>query len=235
MEITTPASNRKAKGLIFGPSGAGKTTLLGTANDDPRTAPMLLLDFEGGVASLVGRDIDIVSIRTWTDYNEAYEYLRQGDHKYQSVAIDSVSETHVFALLTALESEASARRNPDLLQQGDYGIALVQMRKLLRRFRDLPLHVFYTALAMADNDKRLGTIQKPSFAGKAADEVPGIVDVVGYLGLAEDDEGETHRVLLLRDHPGYAVKIRVPTGSEVPDMIVDPTIGMLLDVLGYTE
>ncbi|MDM7940125.1 MAG: AAA family ATPase [Methanothrix sp.] len=230
IEIKKPDTSRFAKCLFFGPSGHGKTTLLGTAEDDPRTSPSLLLSYEGGTSSLVGRDIDIVDIRSWRDFNEAYALLSDPSCKYKSVGIDSVSETHIFALLTLLDGDRN-RKIPDLLEQGDYGIALVQMRKFLRSFRDLPMHVFMTALAKDETDPREGLVKKPSLTGSLADEAPGIFDVVAYLGLGNDEAGDEHRFLCLHDVPKLRVKTRTPWKAEVPQMIPDPTITLLLDAL----
>ena len=237
MEVTQPNSNRFLKGLIYAPSGHGKTRFLGTANDDPRTAPTIMLDYEGGTQSLVGRDIDIVKIESWETFNEVYKFLSSSDHKYKSVSLDSISETHIFALLQLLSNDTRNRKIPDLLEQGDYGIALVQMRRLLRSFRDLPLHVFASALSKTDLDPREGSIIKPSLAGAMADEVQAIFDIVGYLSLAtmQGEEGEeTHRVLLLQNYPKYRTKARMPENvTDVPDELVDPSVTSLLDALHF--
>src|ERR1700760_2225712 len=110
LEIKRPDENRFLKALFFGPSGAGKTHMLGTATEDPRTSPMLLIDFEGGDETLAGLDIDVAPVRSWEDYNEVYgplleekdweipgSSLKKGE-LYRSVGIDSISETHIFAL-----------------------------------------------------------------------------------------------------------------------------------------
>lgn len=233
MDILRPGGgDRRAKCLIYGPSGHGKTRLIGTANDDPRTAPMLLLDYEGGVSSLIGRDIDVVTIQNWDQYEEVRAYLQKGDHSYKSVGIDSISEVHVSALLARLNGRS--RRDPDALEQQDYGIALVQMRRLLRMFRDLPLHVFMTSLAKEDTDSREGLIKKPALSGAMADEVVGIFESVSYLALAEDPSTKAiSRVLVMNSAPKIRAKTRVPLNVEVPTMIEDPTISLVLDALGF--
>lgn len=235
LAIHKPDELRLMKGLIFGPSGHGKTTFLGSAQYDDRTSPMLILDFEGGSESLVGLDVDVVRVTDWKTYNEAFDYLANDKHDYKSVGIDSISETHIFSLLNILKEEGPTRRDPDLLQQGDYGKALVLMRRLLREFRDLPLHVFFTALAKEELDAREGMVKKPSLAGALADEVPGMMSVVGYLALTTDGEGNTIRSLLLKNHARIRTKIRSPWAKheEVPDEIDSPTVTSLLDALQF--
>lgn len=230
MEISQPGMGRKAKALIYGPSGHGKTRLLGTANDDERTSPMLLIDYEGGVSSLVGRDIDIVRITSWAEYDEVRKFLEGGKHSYKSVGIDSISEAHLNALLGRLDERQ--RKDPNALEQNDYGIALVMMRRLLRSFRDLPLHVFCTSLAKEDMDAREGLVKKPAMSGAMADEVLGIFESVSYLALGEDEEKNVVRVLVMNPVPKIRAKTRVPIGIDPPNSIVDPTVSKILDSIG---
>lgn len=245
MKIKRPDDSRYVKALVFGPPGQGKTYFLGTAQEDPRTSPMLLLDFEGGDETLAGLDIDIAPIRSWDDYSEVYEAL-SGDHwslegsslkegeSYRSIGIDSISETHTWALLEILDQStaASARRtDPDLLEIQDYGKATIQMRRLLREFRDLPLHVFYTATAKSADERGVGKVKVPALSGAMSEEVVGLMSVAGYLAVVEEDD-EIYRELILQNIPGFRTKVRVPWESEAPDSIQEPTIPALLDALG---
>src|SRR3954470_23962049 len=116
VEIVKPSALKFCKGLVFSPAGNGKTTFLGTAQEDPRTAPMLLLDFEGGTESLDGLDIDVAPIHSWEDYDEVFEMLLSEEHGYRSLGVDSVSETHIFALLAILDKEGPSRKDPELLE-----------------------------------------------------------------------------------------------------------------------
>jgi len=208
---------------------------------DDRTAPILILDFEGGVLSTLdglpgkGELWDHMQIRSWDDYNQAYDRLYKNSEGFKSVAVDSISETHKFALFNIIEKEEERRKNPDLIEQGDYGTASVQINRLVRAFRDLPMHVFMTAHAKDETDPREGLVKKPSMAGKVAEEVPGMMEVVGYLAWTEDDEGELKRALLLQNWAKVRVKVRTPWGKVGPDEIFDPTITSLLDNLFYEE
>ena len=242
VEIIRPDERRFVKCLIFSPAGHGKTYLLGTAQDDPRTDPMLLLDFEGGEETLAGLDIDVAPIRCWEDYNEVFEALaneepwtipgsslKEGEF-YKSLGIDSISETHIWGLLTRIEEKGPSRNDPDLVEQGDYGVVGTQMRRLLREFRDLPLHVFYTASAKDDEEKGVGKIKVPGLAGQQSSEVVHLVSVCCYLAKGEDEEGEELRVLLFNEK-GYRTKVRTKWKAPAPDPIDNPTITALLDAL----
>lgn len=244
--VIRPGDKRFAKALLFSPPGNGKTYFLGTAQADERTAPMLLLDFEGGHETLAGLDIDIVEVRGWDDYNEVFEALAGGEHwklegstlkegeTYNSLAIDSISETHIWILLSLLDEKGDSRKEPDLIQLDDYGVATTQMRRLMREFRDLPMHVFYTAHAKDAEERGIGKIKVPKMAGQMADEAVGLVSICGYLAIQEDEEGNEQRLLLLQNYPGFRVKARVPWETEIPDEIEDPDVTKLLDACEFT-
>lgn len=246
--VIKPGDRRFAKVLIFAPPGNGKTYFLGTAQADERTAPMLLLDFEGGHETLAGLDIDVVEIRGWDDYNEVFEVLESGEHwtmegsslaegeTYKSLGIDSVSETHVWALLQILDAKGESRKEPDLIQLDDYNVGTTQMRRLLREFRDLPMHVFYTAHAKVEEERGIGKVQLPKMSGQMANEIVGLMSICGYLAISEDEEtGDEQRELLLQNYVGFRIKARVPWETEIPDEIVNPTVTSLLDACEFTD
>ncbi len=229
---------RKFKGLFFGPPGHGKTRLAATAALDKRTRPMLFLDFEGGTQSIAGlpgegKDWEERTVRDWKGYNEAYKELEAG--KFRSATVDSLSETHVGALLEILAGVAGQRRDDDKLEIQDYGKAMIQLRKFVRAFRDLPIHVFFTAHSKTETDPREGLITVPSLSGKLAHEIPGMMDVSGYLALATDEGGKTYRTLLLQNYAKIRTKVRAPWGIEPPDEIDNPTVTTILDALGYND
>jgi len=237
-------SARKVNALIFGPSGHGKTHFLGTAVLDERTCPIAIIDFEGGVLDVLtglkgeGTDWVHIPVRTWADYNEAYERLRSNDEGFKSAGIDSLSEFHIFILMELLEEFKDKREakgdHPDLVQQGDYGVGLTQLRRAVRYLRDLPLHTFYTSLPKDDTDPREGLIKTVNMAGRAATEIPGLMTAVGYLALTESEEGETQRMLLLQNYAKIRTKVRTPWGVVPPDELgPDPTVTTLLDALQY--
>lgn len=230
-----PEEAKYVKALIHSPAGHGKTRLLGTAQEDPRTFPMAFLNFEGGEQTLSGLDIDVFDIRDSADYEAVYKDLRHPNTPYKSVGVDSITETQISMLLEILAHDKINRADPDQLAQQDWGIVLVRMRRIVRQYvKMLPMHVFMTALSKDETLARVGSAKVPQVQGAFASELPGVLDVVAYLALQENDEGETERILLLHSNPKFSVKARTPwVGHHVPSEIVDPTITKLLDALGY--
>jgi hypothetical protein len=201
---------------------------------------MLGIDFEGGMVDVLetmpgwGTEFIHHPVKEWADFNSAYERLRTNDEGFKSFGLDSLSETHIFALMELLnDGKPSRDKEPDLIQQGDYGVGLVQLRRLVRYLRDLPLHGFYTAHHKEETDVREGLIKTVNLAGKAAIEIPGLMTVVGYLALSENEEGESQRVLLLKNYAKIRTGVRAPWGVSAPDEIENPTVTALLDALQY--
>ena len=232
-----PEDNAYIKALIHSPPGHGKTRLLGTAQEDPRTFPMAFLNFEGGEATLAGLDIDVFDIRDSKDYEDVYKQLRDPNTPYRSVGVDSITETQVSMLLEILGTDKVNRADPDQLAQQDWGIVLVRMRRIVRQYvKMLPMHVFMTALTGEAVVPRVGSVKIPHVQGAFKDELPGVLDVVAYLGLETTDDDEVQRVLLLHSNPRFGVKARTPwSGVDVPSEIVNPTVTKLLDALGYAR
>lgn len=243
VKIVKPAQIDFVKTLVMGDIGLGKTRFLGTAQLDPRTFPILILDFEGGTRTLKGLDPepDVVRIRDWNDFDQAYDIVADPKTKYKSVAIDSASEVHMYTLFSILDQESEGRKkkgqSTDVIQEGDYGKGLVQMRRLLRSFRDLDMHVFFTALCQDVIEPGVGLIRKPSFAGRLTNDAPGIMDaVIGMTYLENPSTKQRERAAVLKNYPNWAVKIRTDWDvSSVPDEIFDPTVTKLFDALGIEK
>jgi len=232
-------STRRIKALFFGAPNAGKTRLLGTAALDERTAPIAIGDFDGGgedtLEGLPGEGTDWVRIplTDWPDdFNNFYERVRDNDEGFRSIAVDSLSEVHILMLMNCLnDGRPSREKEPDLIQEGDYGTAMVQLRRFTRYLKDLPVHVFYTSHQRDAIYPKEGSVIIPSMAGKAAVEIPGLMSVVGYLTMMENGNGDVERVMLLQNYAKIRTKVRTPWGVEAPDEIVDPTMTKLFDTL----
>jgi phage nucleotide-binding protein len=245
------------KMLIHSPSGNGKTYFLGTAKGDPRLTPMLICDFEGGVRSIRSKvrlialedlgkikpepgGIDVVRIRDVADFNHVYEIIAGDDHPYKTLAIDSLSELNYLNLTTAVDEAAKSdtRHDPDIPEIQDYNRNNIQMKKLIRFFRDLEMHTIFTSIAGEQQDARTKLMQyRPALTGKLVNEIPGLLDVVGYLAVIEDTDEEgnaiMYRALLMHPSERYMAKARVDEEApiQLPEMYANPTLPGLLDML----
>jgi hypothetical protein len=207
------ATNLKV--VAYGPPGSGKTTFGATFPD------VLILSAESGLQSVRARGLDYVAIERWEDVEEAFKFLRAGNHRYKSVVIDSLTELQKKCNDYIVRKYPSVRRAyDDLASESDWGANIDKMRRVCRAFRDLPMHVLFIALAQ---DKQLDgeTQTMPALSGKTLpQELCGWVDVVLYLpGPQQNDEGKTYYPAQAIPAKGRWAKVRVPTDVRVPATI----------------
>jgi len=231
--------------LVYAPPGHGKTTLFGTALGDERFDPILLLDFDAGTSSIISKcrqieiddlgspiegKIDVINITTWEDFDRVYAFLLDHADAYRTVGIDSLSETNYLCLqhcqsLAVERAKSSNRvRDPDIPEQQDYQRDAILMRRLVRFFRDLGLHLVMTAHRAEDGGKL-----SPLLVGRLREELPALVETVGYLGLDEAD-GEVVRILITAPTLRFFAKDR-SEGGKLGSEVVNPTLPKLLDML----
>lgn len=234
--------------LIYGDPGSGKTHLAGTAQDSPQMADVHFFNVDGGMMTLAQRgDISATDIRSVDELEQELHRLAAGDPEYEgvrTVVIDNVTELQTLALESITTREFATRRKKDKTYSidqvylEDYGVAGKQLARVLRGFRDLPMHVIY--LAHRKDKMRPGTNvldeSKPNLTEKLCTSVMGYMDFVWYLYTADEQipEGdgfrtETHRYLLTQPMGGFAAKTR---GAEFADrigaVIKDPSMATLM-------
>lgn len=216
--------------MVYGLSGVGKTRLSGSAFDVPELCPILLLNIEGGDLTLRGLwpDIEAVRITSWDQLKRVYETLKQGNHGFKTVILDSVTEMQKLGM----DHTMFQRHGSDDLavpEIKEWNINVEQVRKFVRAFRDLEnVNVIITALERVDIDKRTQlSRKKPSLSGKVADEVAGFLDIVTYLYVGDVD-GENCRILLTGNTPGVVAKDR---SDRLPLQMINPTMSEIYNYI----
>jgi energy-coupling factor transporter ATP-binding protein EcfA2 len=227
--------------LVYGQSGTGKTTLCGSADDVPEMRSVIIVDLEGGTESLRTNygNVDTIRVKSWAEMQQVYDELHQGNHKYKTVVIDSLTECAKFNMYTIMDELVSRKVDegkvvdPDIPSVREWGKNIEQMRKFVRAFRDLPMHTIFTCLERVDKDDKTGaqTI-KPMLSGKLADEVSAFLDVVMYYyvkeTVVEGGENELKRVLLTRKTAKHTAKDRT---GKLPMVIVDPDMQTIYNIM----
>lgn len=234
--ITPEIFTDKMNILIYGDPGAGKTHFAGTAQDVPSMANVHVFNIDGGIMTLAKRgDIYATNIRSVNDLEQELYKLINKDPKYdgvKTVVIDNITELQTIALenLTMREYGKRVKKNKDYsideVYLEDYGVAGKQLARILRGFRDLPIHVIY--IAHRKDKMRAGTNvleeSKPNLTDKLGTAVMGYMDFVWYLYTADEIVGdeqtgyktETNRYLLTQPMNNFAGKTR---GSEFAERI----------------
>lgn len=234
--ITPSIFTDKMNILIYGDPGSGKTHLAGTAQDVPQMADVHVFNIDGGIMTLANRgDIHATDVRSIDDLEQEFFKVVNKDPKYattKTIVIDNITELLTLALEEITTKEFASRRKKDKnysideVYLEDYGVSGKRLARILRGFRDLPIHVIYIAHKKDKMRKGTNTLEesKPNLTEKLCTAVMGYMDFVWYLYTADEQVGdeqtgyrnETHRYLLTQPMNNYAAKTR---GSEFAQRI----------------
>jgi len=195
-ENTSNIGVNKIKVLVHGASGSGKTRLCATTG-----APTLIINAEGGLLSLRGTAIDVYTVKTIDDLRNIYTYLLT-DKKFEWICLDSISEVAE----VVLAAEKKATKDP----RKAYGEMQEIMYDLIRRFRDLPKHVYFSAKQDRVKDDTTGQVfYGPSAPGqKLAQAMPYFFDEIFALHVWKDEAGVTHNGLQTQRDAAFEAKDR---------------------------
>lgn len=243
--ITPDIFTDKMNILIYGDAGAGKTHLAGTCQDVPNMADVHVFNIDGGIMTLANRgDIHATDIHSVDDLEQELFKIANGDEKYKNtktVVIDNITELQTLALENITSREYQARKKKDKnytideIYLEDYGVAGKQLARVLRGFRDLPIHVIYIAHKKDKLRQGTNTLEesKPALTDKLGTAVMGYMDFVWYLYTADETVGdetrgywsETHRYLLTQPMNNYAAKTRgADFAKRIGNVIKDPNM-----------
>lgn len=165
---TFQPENSYIKALIYGPSGAGKTTFAATA---PKP---IFASSEKGLMSIRHLSPQFAEINSLQDLKDLYNFLKNEKHEFETCVIDSITEIND---IIKTEIETKNKRN---MQLQDWGILQKEIKDILRKFRDLPMHIIFLAQETTEKDEEKIVKYLPSLNGKSATEIAYYMDTVGY-------------------------------------------------------
>lgn len=218
--------------LVYARAKVGKTRLAASAPN------VLIIDVDERGTKSIRRDLDtdVFRMQTWLEFNEVYWWLQEGNHNYQSVAIDGVTGLQrlcmnfVLGEATALD----ASRDPDMPSRQAWGKVGQLMRTQITNYRNLDLNVIFTALTRinregGEDDEMADTMMGPAVSPSIASHLEAAVDIIGYLFKRQvvikkkggGREKVVRRRLLLEATERYLVGDRtgtLPPHIDAPDL-----------------
>lgn len=210
------------KVLIYGKPGVGKTSFGITA---PKP---LYIQAEGGLLSVAEFEPEYIEVKTMAELNAAYELLEGGDHEYETVIIDSLTE-----IQSTVMKRITGDKAPRL---EDWGVFSPEMARILRNFRDLPMHVVF--LCLEDNDGKDEPYYIPQLYGKLGERACGFMDFVGRMGFYKvkkegEDVATSERGISFhgcekwtgKDRSRHLPKFAPPTFAEITKAISNIKVG----------
>lgn len=177
--------------MYYGDPGKGKTTAMaGMA----RLGKVIYIDAERrlkpGPLRRLGIPIENIEVFTDVSYPSlealAFELSDRiaGGEEIVGVCWDSVTETGRILLQTLVDASvestlrAGKERSPWSTAIGDYGDMTEQMRRLIRRFRDLPVHLACSCLPNRDTDEEGAVRIAPALTPAVLRDFLGYMDLV---------------------------------------------------------
>lgn len=241
-KITRPSQMKKMpKIMVYGRNKKGKSTF-GISAGIENT---LVLDPEYGTSHMVAKDPNVWPIGRWEDLEEAYGYIRLGDHPYSWISVDGLTKMSNMALNYVMRTaeEKDLGRQPGMVQQRDYGKAGELMKAMMNNFYNLhTLGIIFTAQERMvegvdseedEDSESVPAMYVPDLPKGARGAANSIVDVIGRIYTvkveAPDGSRKTQRRLWLADSDKYDTGYR--SDYTLPDMLKMPTIPKLVRLI----
>ncbi len=202
------------KVLTYGPAGAGKTSLI------PTMPNPIILSAEAGLLSITDSNLPYIEIDGMDTLREAYRWLKDSDEAkgYDSVALDSISEIGE----VCLAHEKTVAKDP----RQAYGEMQTAMGEAIRLFRDLPMHVMFTAKLDKSQDEMGRLLYAPSMPGnKTGQALPYFFDLVLAMRVEKDADGNIQRALMCQSDGLWQAKDR----SGKLDTWEAPDLGQIIE------
>jgi phage nucleotide-binding protein len=220
------------KVLMYGRNGMGKTRFACTA---PK--PLLIDIQEKGTKSVRKyKGVEVYPARSWKEVVWAYWYLKAGGHEYESVILDTLTGMQNVCMVQVLKEsgDRDPTKDPKTATMRDWGKLAQLMKEQLLNFRNLDMHVVFTAQERTyDNEEEERMERVPDLSPGSRATATACVDVIGRIykkerrtalkGGKEKKEWETrvlfgpHEDFVTKDQTGVLSRIEVE--PSIPDIL----------------
>jgi len=226
--VKSPQGIEYLKILIYGEAGVGKTFFCGTADDDARTSPVLIIDVEGGTTTLHSKPaVDVVQVRSMKQLQDVADRLHSHRKYYNTIIVDSLTELQQVDMHEVMLEQFNKKpETTDIYVPSprEWGKSGARVKEIVRYLKDLPCHCIITTLMREERDEQLGYVKRvPDLPGQLRGQVPGFLDIVGFMqanDIANPDEDVVRSIQFIKTKKVVA-KDRT---QSLPKLLTGPTI-----------
>lgn len=228
--------------LAYGRNGSGKTRLAASAPN------VLIVDINerGTRSARQFHGAKVFPVKNWEDITYVYWYLKSGSHDYESVALDTITGMQHMCMRHVL-GEAEDRdpnRPPSMPDRRAWGQLSELMKPLIWNFRNLPMHVIFTAQERIVGEEEEGNLEHvPDLSPGTRGVAMGAVDIIGRTFQKEvrtvEKEGKKRREvksweprMLVGPHDEFATKDRT---GKLGRVVRNPTMDLIIEAATTTE
>lgn len=222
--------------LVYGRNGHGKTRF---AASGPRT---LIVDInEKGTRSVRHSDADVFSVRKWEDLTYLYWFLRDGDHDYQTVVLDTLTQMQNLCMAHVLKraEDRDPNRPPSMPDRRAWGQLGELMKPLIMDFRNLDMNVVFVCQVRKDrndDEEDLTVNWVPDLSPSVRGMAMAAVEIMGYIfrkqiRTVKEVKGKKktstkwETMMLVGPHENYETKDRT---GKLGHIVRNPTMPMMI-------
>ena len=222
--------------LLYSVPDAGKTGFLGTVPNN------FIIDSENGLVShremrkmgLLANNVKMLPYRSFDGFANIVDKFSEDPEElkiFETFSIDTVSTLHKRGLeeVTDRVWKQNPRANNRYVAETEHHTENNEhIRRIIDQVGQMPKNVIFTAHARTVEPKSGPTKTFPDFSEKLANTISGMVDVVGYLYIKED-EGVLKRILRLKSDGSISAKNRIGLPFEIEDPTWDKIYSVFLE------
>lgn len=219
--------------LVYGQNGSEKTRFAATAPN------VVILDIneKGTKSARQFTGAKVFPVKKFEDITFFYWYLRAGNHKFQSVAIDNLTTLQAMGMSHVLKEagDRDPNKDPKLASQRDWGKLTEVLKGLVLQYRNLPMHVIFIAQERLVGDEDEPQIHMPDMSRGNRGIATGAVDIIGRTYQKEVRKGSRKKRkqetvweprMLVGPHEDFITKDRT---GQLPRIVRSPTVPMFIE------
>lgn len=153
--------------------------------------------------------------------------------RFNTVIMDSLTEieAYCFNQLLGITDTTRLDEESQSAEWSEYKKNHTMMLRVVRAFRDLPMHVIFTAAEQYNQDEQKRYKFSPDLTGKLSKKIQGFMDMVGYLAIGKEGD-KTIRRLYVSPSPAGKYDAKHRYSKFKGEYFLQPTVKKILTETG---